>query len=119
MKILLPRHNKLSVLVAQRHEMRLERGKALVADDMLDAAGVVCGDLPVYTERNEAPRQRRMPLVDPLAVLAAHVREPKRAALYREEAPILQKVDRAADAWPRHAHFRADVGGAHIGFLLG
>ena len=76
MKILLPRHNKLSGLVAQRHEMRLERGKAFVADDMLDAAGVVCSDFPIHAERDKTSCQRRMPLVDPLAVLAAHVREP-------------------------------------------
>ena len=62
---MLPCHNKLSGLVALRREMRLERGKAFVADDMLDAAGVVRGDLVIHTKRDKTPCQRRMPLVDP------------------------------------------------------
>lgn len=85
----------------------LERG---VTDDVLDLAGIFCGDGCVDAELGEQLRQDGVPFIDFFRNLAASVGQGQVAAVVNQDvAAAFEKAHGAADAGLAVAHIFSNI----------
>ena len=97
----------------------LDGGKGGIADDMLDAAGILGSRCGIYAKAHEEIRKKSVPLIDLLGNLTPDLGKMERAVLiHGHKAAVSQKLHGAADGGLAIAHMLPDINGADMRIFL-
>ena len=101
-------------------KMVLDGMEGFIADDVLNFAGIFCGNLTADTKAGEKTGKDGMTLEDLLCHIVAFISQRKETVtVYGKITALLQQADGSADAGFGVAHVLSHINAANVGTFLG